>query len=145
MANLSLNELKLIAKIRGIKGYNRMSEDKLLSALNKSEPVKTIIKIEKINLSLNELTLIAEIRDIKGYESISEDKLLSALNKSELVTTIREIRKENCDEGKIFKDIRFLFDPEIDHYEPKKRASTFNNNYVQYESMRDKDKNLSTK
>ena len=27
MVNLSLNELKLIAKIRGIKGYESMSED----------------------------------------------------------------------------------------------------------------------
>ena len=28
MVNLSLNELKLIAKIRGIKGYGSMPEDK---------------------------------------------------------------------------------------------------------------------
>ena len=29
MPNLSLNELKLIAKSRGIKGYKSMSEDRL--------------------------------------------------------------------------------------------------------------------
>ena len=34
MENLSIIDLKLIAKIRGIKGYESMSEDKLLSALN---------------------------------------------------------------------------------------------------------------
>ena len=34
MLNLSLNELKLIAKSRGIKGYKSMSEDRLLSSLN---------------------------------------------------------------------------------------------------------------
>ena len=34
---LSLNELRLIAKSRGIKGYKSMSEDRLLSALNASE------------------------------------------------------------------------------------------------------------
>ena len=39
----------------------------------------------------------------------------------------------------------FIFDPEKDHYEPKKTASAFNNNYIQYESMGDKDKNLSVK
>ena len=33
MLNLSLNELKLIAKSRGIKGYKSMSEDRLLIAL----------------------------------------------------------------------------------------------------------------
>ena len=34
---LSLNELRLIAKSRGIKGYKSMSEDRSLSALNASE------------------------------------------------------------------------------------------------------------
>ena len=37
---LSLNELKLIVKIRGIKGYKSMHENELLSALNASESVK---------------------------------------------------------------------------------------------------------
>ena len=40
MLNQSLNELKLIAKSRGIKGYKRMSQDRLLSVLNASESVK---------------------------------------------------------------------------------------------------------
>ena len=40
MLNLSLNDLKLIAKSRGIKGIKSMSEDRLLSALNASESVK---------------------------------------------------------------------------------------------------------
>ena len=34
MLNLSPKELMVIAKIRGIKGYKSMSEDKLLRALN---------------------------------------------------------------------------------------------------------------
>ena len=40
MLNLSLNELKLIAKSRGIKDYKSMSEYRPLSALNASESVK---------------------------------------------------------------------------------------------------------
>ena len=40
MLNLSLSELKLIAKSRGIKCYKSISEDRLLSALNASESVK---------------------------------------------------------------------------------------------------------
>ena len=38
--NLSLNELKLVAKFRGIKGCKSMYEDELLSALNKPESLK---------------------------------------------------------------------------------------------------------
>ena len=37
---LSLEELKAIAKIRGIKGYQRMSEDEILSAFNLSKPAR---------------------------------------------------------------------------------------------------------
>ena len=40
------------------------------------------------------------------------------------------------------KDLDFTFDPEKDHYEPKKTVSAFNNNYIQSESIRDKDKTL---
>ena len=37
---LSLEELKAVAEIRGIKGYKSMAKDELLSALTPSEPVK---------------------------------------------------------------------------------------------------------
>ena len=39
--NLSLNKLKLIVKIRCIKGYKNLSKERLLSALNKSELVES--------------------------------------------------------------------------------------------------------
>ena len=41
MLNLSLNELKLDAKSRGIKGYKSMSKERLLSAVSESELVKS--------------------------------------------------------------------------------------------------------
>ena len=40
MLNLSLNELRQIAKMRSMKGYKSMSEERLLSSINKSESVK---------------------------------------------------------------------------------------------------------
>ena len=40
MLNLPLKESKAIAKIRGIKGYKSMSEDRLLSALKAPESLK---------------------------------------------------------------------------------------------------------
>ena len=41
MLNLSLNELKLIAKSAGIRGYKSMSKKGLLSALSESESVES--------------------------------------------------------------------------------------------------------
>ena len=41
MLNLSLNELKQITKIRGIKGYKSMSKEKILSAPNESKSTKS--------------------------------------------------------------------------------------------------------
>ena len=32
--------MKQIAKMRGIKGYNSMSEERLIGSINESEPVK---------------------------------------------------------------------------------------------------------
>ena len=67
-----------------------MSKDRVSSALIASEPLK---KSEK-NFDDNEST-----RN-DAYQ-----------------TTIRKIRNENRDEGKILRDLRFLLDPEKDHYE----------------------------
>ena len=47
MLNLSLKELKLIAKNRDIKGYKIMSENTLLSIINAPEPIKVIWAINK--------------------------------------------------------------------------------------------------
>ena len=61
MVNLSLNELKAIAKIRGINGYKSMSEKRLLSIFNESESAKQSAKnfddakIEKIKNDFNKL------------------------------------------------------------------------------------------
>ena len=40
MLKLSLNELKQITIMRGIKGCKSMSEERLVSSINESEPVK---------------------------------------------------------------------------------------------------------
>ena len=42
LSSLSLNELKLIAKVRRIKNCENKSKNKLLDALKKSEPFKGI-------------------------------------------------------------------------------------------------------
>ena len=89
MVNLSLNELKLVAKNRGIKGYKNMSKERLLSALGESELVESESnfdneKLKKIRKDLNEIRdrfskpQINEIRknlyDIKNPKNISTEK-----------------------------------------------------------------------
>ena len=61
MPNLSLNELKQIAKIRRIKGYKSMSKEMLLSALDKSESAGSgnnfnNARIKKIREDFNKVT-----------------------------------------------------------------------------------------
>ena len=61
MLKLTSDELKAIAEIRGIRGYESMSEERLLSSLNESESVKESDKnfddrsIEKIKKEFNKL------------------------------------------------------------------------------------------
>ena len=47
MPNLSLNELKQIAKMRRIKGYKNMSKEKLLNAPDESESAKSLDNAKK--------------------------------------------------------------------------------------------------
>ena len=105
--------------------------------------------------SLEELELKAKSSGIKGYKSMPINKLLSILDASKPIKETfedikssfkskkkTEIRKENRDEDKILRDLEFIFDPEKDHYEPKKIVSDFNNNFIQFENIRDKHKIL---
>ena len=61
MLKPSLNELKQIAEMRGIRSYKIMSEERLISSINESESVKEsgmnfddarIEKIKKISINL---------------------------------------------------------------------------------------------
>ena len=66
MSGLSLDDLKLIAKSRGIKGYKSMSGKRLLSALSKpkigNERLKKIR--EDLNKSRHKFS-ISEIKEIR--------------------------------------------------------------------------------
>ena len=88
MLNLSLNELKVIVKSRGIKGYKSMSEDRLLNALNASESV------EKSEKNLDDT-------DSPRNEDSDAGKVLKTIK---IDQTTREITKGNRDEDKISRD-----------------------------------------
>ena len=104
MVNLTLNELRRIAGRRGIKNYNNISKEKLLSTLNKAkrdfkvisqsklEPITKMQNLSQydldkivkmLNLSRNELEKIAKMRRVKNCKNMSKEKLLIALLKSE--------------------------------------------------------------
>ena len=68
MINQSLNELKLVAKSRGIKDYKSMSKEELLSTLSKSESVESATLLGKNSFDDERLKkirkdLINELRD----------------------------------------------------------------------------------
>ena len=73
MLNLSLNELKEIAKMKRIKGYNNISKERLLGILSKSESAKSkknlnnakITKIRKVFNRLRAWFLKPKIKEIR--------------------------------------------------------------------------------
>ena len=58
MLNLSLIELKLVAKLRG---YKSMSKEKLLSALSESESVESATPLSKFSFDDERLKKIEKI------------------------------------------------------------------------------------
>ena len=55
-----------------------------------------------------------------------------------------QLEKENKAIGvKIIKDIKKLFQQEEDYYKPARACKFWNNNYIEYESNGDSNKNLS--
>ena len=72
-----------------------------------------------------------------NYENISEDELLNAFEDSKHFKDSKEIKTENQDDDEIIRDLKFLYEPEEDYYEPKKLKGAFGSNYVKYESNGD--------
>ena len=127
MQDLSVSELRSIPKNRGIKEYNKLDKDELLKNILLS------------SLWLDELRSISKLRKIKNYENMSEDELQNAFKNSKPFKDSKEINKENQDDGEIIRDLRFLYEPEENYYEPRKTKGAFGSNYVEYESNGDID------
>ena len=85
MQDLSITELRSIAKNRDITKYNKLDKDELLKNILLS------------SLSFNELRLISKLRKIKNYEyeNMSEDELQNAFKNLKAFKDSKEINKEN--------------------------------------------------
>ena len=96
--NLSLDELKLLAKYRGIKGYKNKSEDDLIKILD--ETTKTSIskkKIKDIRKDFNKLRdrfLKSKIKEIRrNLYKIENKKNLSKSKIKEIEQNLIELEK----------------------------------------------------
>ena len=137
MINLTKYELKVIAGNRGIKHYQNMSKEKLLSAIIKSERIaknlsqnglERIARMQNLsqndleqitkmnNLSLNKLKQIAKTRRIKANKNILKEELLIAFLKSnQSHTELRRSEDNNVEIGetkKLFNELRNNFSKE---------------------------------
>ena len=135
MPNLSLNELKQIAKMRRIKGYKNISKERILNALDESESAKSLdnAKIEKIKKDFNKLTdrfLKPKIREIRKNLYEKKNKNLSESETDEIEKNLLELEKSLSNfknyhpqvdfEHKNLRDKRNLFNQSIgeDYYKP---------------------------
>ena len=169
MLNLSLNELKLVAKSRGIKCCKTMSKERLLSALSESEleseKDSSDKRLKKIRKDFNELRdrfskpQLKKIR--RNFFNIKKTKKLSTQKIKEIEENLFKLEKclssfkKYCPQddfgNKNLKGIRNLFNGiasnDEDYYKPIKAAYSFdnNNNYIENQSKGDKGKDLSVK
>ena len=173
MLNLSLNELKQIAKMGRIKNYKNMSKERLLSDLDESESAGSgnnfdNTRIKKIREDFNKSRgriLKPKIKETRrNLSEIENKKNLSKSKIKEIEQNLIELKeslfklnkyydyddieyKGMRDVGNLFNKVAFngvAFNQSTDedYYKPIKTNSTFNGNYIEYESKGDQDKNL---
>ena len=152
--------------MRCIKGYKNMSKERLLSVLNESKSIKSKknldnAKIKKIIEDLNELRdrfLKPKIKEIiKNFYEIENKNLFEwkikeiEKNLFELEESLSKLKKYyGYDDAKYkgMRDVGNLFNQSVDkdYYKPIKTNNDFDNrnNYIEYKSKGDKEKNFIT-
>ena len=159
MNNLSLNELKLMAKSKSIKYYKGNLKEDLIKILSEPKPEINLSKkkIKEIKKDFNKLkyrfskSKLSEFRrslyNIKNQKNLSTPEIKETeKNLLELEKSLYNLKK-HCDhddtEYQVIRDIKNLFgEVDEDYYKPIKIKSASNGNYIKYESKGDKDKNL---
>ena len=106
MLNLSLNQLKLVAKLRCIEGYKSMSKEKLLSAVSESESAGSgndfdNARMKKISEDFNKLKdrfLKPKIKEIRRKLYDIEKKGLSKSKIKEIEQNLIELEESLLEE-----------------------------------------------
>ena len=99
MINLSLDELKLVAKSRGIKDYENKSEEDLIKILSKLKPQISIPKMKRkrIKKDFSELRQKFSQSEInkfrKSFHDIKNHRILSAAETKETEKNLIELEK----------------------------------------------------
>ena len=165
MLNLSLDELKAVAKIRGIKGDKSMSKDGLTKILSKPK-TKTESKLseerindikEDFNETRDRFLQLKIKKNRRNFYEIENEKNLSKSKIKEIEKNLIELEESifklnkyydyDDEEYKGIRNIENLFGEFNDenYYEPIKTKDAFNNNYIEYESRGGEDKKLPVK
>ena len=99
MINLSLDELKLVAKSRGIKDYENKSEEDLIKILSELKPKISIPKMKRkgIKKGFSELRQKFSQSEInkfrKSFYDIKNHRILSAAETKETEKNLIELEK----------------------------------------------------
>ena len=153
--------IKLITKSRSVKGYENKSED-VIVILSKPKTKISLSKkkIRDIKENFNEFwhkffkSKIHEIRrslhDIQNPKNVFKSKIQKIeKNRLESLSGPKKYYNYGDIEYKGIKDVGNLFNQSTDedYYKPIKTTNVFDNenNYIEYESTEDKNKNLSIK
>ena len=166
MTNLSLNELKLVAKSRDIIGYKEKSQKDLIKILSKSKPKISLPKkkLKEIRKYFSELKhrlrhrffkskmnkLRRSLYNIKIWKNLSTPEIKETKkNLLELAKSLDNLKNYYDYDDNKYQRIEVmgsLFDKidEVDEDYSKliKTKSAFNGNYIENESKGDKDKIL---
>ena len=155
MINLSLTELKLIAKSRSVKDYKNKSKEYLSKILSRQKLKASIFKseIEEIKKDFSELThrfsksklneFIKSLYNLKIRKNLIAPKIRETKNS---LYNPKNYYDYDDTEYEGTRDIRNLFvEVDKDYYKAIKTKSAFSGNYIEYERKGDKNKNLPPK
>ena len=147
MKNLPQNELDQIAEMRSIKNYKNMSREELLIALLKSEQNHAeLYKNKSNNSEIEETQKLINVIRYKFSKSMIREIGKDLYEKEKgLENEEEQGRRQHSEELRIFKNFlkRSQEQIKINYYKPIKTKGAFDDNYIEYESKEDKNKNLS--